>query len=79
VFILRNPKMARYGKKNGRWKGGNPKTYYRKKAGCKRNDGKVVHHLTMTKLEVLNNRRISARAKHNKWHPEKGGNHNTKK
>ena len=73
-----NPKMARYGKNNGRWKGGISKTYYRKKAGCRANDGKIVHHLTRTKLEVLNNRGISARAKHNKRHPEKGGNHKVK-
>lgn len=71
--------MARYGKKNGRWKGGISKTYYRKKAGCKKNDGKIVHHLTRTKVEVLNNRGISAQAKHNKRHPEKGGNHKVEK
>ena len=67
--------MARFGKKNGRWKGGISKTYYRRKAGCKTNDGKVVHHVTKIKTKVLNNRGCSARAKHNKLHPEKGGNH----
>ena len=69
------PKMARIGKKNGRWDGGKSKSYYRRRAGCRPNDGKIVHHKTRTKLVVLNNRGNSAMAKHNKLHPEKGGNH----
>ena len=69
--------MARPGKDNGRWKGGKSKTYYRRKAGCKPNDGKVVHHKGK-KLLVLDNRGCSAMAKHNKLHPEKGG-HNKKR
>ena len=71
--------MARMGASNGRWKGGTSKTYYRRIAGCKPNDGKIVHHKDHNKLnpnpsnlEVLNNRGISAAAKHNKIHPEKG-------
>jgi hypothetical protein len=74
-----NPSMARLGENNGRWKGGVSKTYYRKICDCKPNDRKIVHHLDHDKenpdpsnLEVLNNRGISALAKHNKLHPEKG-------
>ena len=80
--VLKNPKMARWGSDNGRWKGGISKTYYRRKMGCKPNDGKIVHHKNGKKrnpkrgdLRVLDNRGISARAKHNRLHPEKGGNH----
>jgi len=71
--------MARLGENNGRWKGGTSKTYYRPIAGCKPNDGKIVHHKDHDKtnphpanLEALDNRGISAMAKHNKAHPEKG-------
>jgi len=71
--------MARVGEKNGRWKGGTSKTYYRRITGCKPNDGKIVHHKDHTKenpnpsnFEVLDNRGNSAMAKHNKRHPEKG-------
>ena len=74
-----NPNMARYGEKNGRWKNGVSKTYYRKITCCKPNDRKIVHHIDGDKsnsdpsnLIVLNNRGISSRAKHNKLHPEKG-------
>jgi len=74
-----NSNMARVGDKNGRWNGGSSKTYYRRIAGCETNDGKIVHHKDHDKfnpnpsnLEVLNNRGISARAKHNRAHPEKG-------
>lgn len=84
--------MARHGPQNGRWKGGISKTYYRKEAGCKRNDGKVVHHLNRyqrsrreikvlpnrARVNVLNNRGISSRAKHNREHPEKGGFHKSR-
>ncbi len=88
---MKNPNMARNGPKNGRWKGGKSMSYYRKVAGCKKGDGKLVHHtkykskgskkLPFTKdyIVVLNNRGNSARAKHNKEHPEKGGNHFTKR
>lgn len=70
---------ARLGSSNGRWKGGTSKTYYRRIAGCNPNDGKIVHHKDHNKenispgnFEVLDNRGNSARAKHNKVHPEKG-------
>ena len=73
-----NPK-ARLGPENGRWKGGTSKTYYRRIAGCERNDGKIVHHKDHDKtnidpgnLQVLDNRGCSAASKHNKQHPEKG-------
>jgi len=74
-----HPNMARLGENNGRWKSGSSKTYYRNITGCESNDGKIVHHVDHDKfnsdysnLDVLNNRGNSARAKHNKLHPEKG-------
>jgi len=88
---MKNKKMARNGPQNGRWKGGVSKTYYRKEMGCKPNDRKIVHHTKQRKkgtkkiphtnwfAQVLDNRGISARAKHNKAHPEKGGYHVSKK
>ena len=49
------------GKKNGRWKGGRHYTTYRKLAGAKRGDGKIVHHINgvrtdgrKSNLQVLN-------------------------
>ena len=76
--IPKSPK-ARMGEQNGRWKGGTSKTYYRKIMGCKPNDGKIVHHkdhekthISPANLEILDNRGCSARAKHNRAHPEKG-------
>lgn len=33
------------GKKNGRWKGGRHYTTYRKLAGAKPGDGKLIHHI----------------------------------
>ena len=80
----KNPNMARWGKNNGRWKGGISKTYYRRVAGA--GPRQIVHHKKKSKknpkrgdLEVLNNRGNSAIAKHNKLHPEKGGYHPKKK
>ena len=72
--MAKNPNMARFGKNNGRWKGGISKTYYRRVVGCRPNDGKIVHH-KKKKLVVLDNRGCSAWAKHNRLHPEKGGYH----
>jgi hypothetical protein len=77
----RNKNMSRKGKSNGRWRGGRSKTYYRKKAGAK--PGEVVHHKDGKKsnsskknLQVLKpTKGTSSRGKHNKKHPEKGGNH----
>ena len=81
----KNPNMARHGPNNGRWRGGKSKTFYRKHSGCKTNDGKLVHHtkrkrkgskkipFTKDYVIILDNRGNSARAKHNKEHPEKGG------
>lgn len=79
-------KMARTGKSNGRWKGGTSKTYYRKKAGAKANDGTIVHHKDHNKknskksnlTKIKPSKGLSARGKHNKAHPEKGGNHKKK-
>jgi len=63
--------MARLGKKNGRWKGGTSKSYYRKKAGAKTGDGKVVHHKTYKKknLTKKSNYKLVTRGDHNKIHP----------
>lgn len=72
--------MARVGKANGRWKGGVSKTYYRKKAGAKKNDGKIVHHKDHNKKNSSKkNLVLVTPAKHNKLHPEKGGDHRKKK
>jgi len=72
--------MARTGKSNGRWKGGVSKSYYRKKAGAKTNDGKIVHHKDHNKKNSKkSNLSLVSKAKHNKLHPEKGGNHTHKK
>lgn len=77
----KKPSMARTGKSNGRWKGGTSKTYYRKKAGAKK--GELVHHkdgdkknVSKKNLKVIKpGKGISATGKHNKLHPEKGGDH----
>lgn len=72
--------MARPGKANGRWKGGISKTYYRKKAGAKKNDGKIVHHKDHNKKNSSKkNLVLVSPAKHNKLHPEKGGDHRKRK
>ena len=75
-----NPNMARYGKSNGRWRGGKSKTYYRRIAGCEKNDGKIVHHKDHNKLNselknlevIVGNEFISAKGIHSQQHPEKG-------
>jgi hypothetical protein len=65
--------MARTGKSNGRWKGGVSKTYYRKKAGAKTGDGKVVHHKSYKKGELTkkSNYKKLSRGEHNKAHPDR--------
>jgi len=78
---VKNPRMKRSGKSNGRWKSGRSKSYYRKKAGAKR--GEIVHHKDHNKsnsaksnLKVLKpSKGSTAAAKHNQSHPEKGGSH----
>ena len=72
------PSMARDGKKNGRWKDGSSQTHYRNKTKAK--PGEVVHHLDGNKKNnnYSNLKKIS-KAKHNKEHPEKGGNRKCKK
>ncbi len=68
--------MARTGKSNGRWKGGTSKSYYRKKAGAKKGDGKIVHHKDHNKKNSSKkNLKLVTPAQHNKLHPEKGGDH----
>jgi hypothetical protein len=77
----KNKAMARPGKRNGRWKKGISKTYYRKKAGAKK--GEIVHHLDKNKsnsaksnLKVIRpTKKLSAAGRHNQSHPEKGGAH----
>lgn len=76
---VKRPSMARGGKSNGRWKGGTSKSYYRKKAGTKPGDGKIVHHKDgnrsnskKSNLVVIKpSKGISATGKHNKIHPER--------
>ena len=65
--------MARKGKKNGRWKDGSSQTYYRNKANAK--SGQVVHHKDGNKKNnSRSNVKVVSKSKHNKLHPEKGGN-----
>jgi hypothetical protein len=70
----------RLGKSNGRWGGGKSVSYYRRKAGKKPNDGKIVHHVKKgpkggkgygPKAKY----RLVTPAQHNRLHPEKGGRH----
>jgi|SRR5690606_6432208 len=70
---VKNPKMARPGKSNGRFKGGVSKSYYRKKAGAKPNDGKIVHHKTYKKknLTKKSNYKLVSRGDHNRIHPDR--------
>lgn len=71
--------MARNGKSNGRWKGGTSKTYYRKKAGAKTGDGKIVHHKDgnpknskRSNLKLISPKKgVSATGMHNKQHPNR--------
>jgi hypothetical protein len=67
----------RMGKTNGRWRGGKSVSYYRRRAGKKPNDGKVVHHVNKGKKGGKGygpkaKYRLVTPAKHNKLHPEKG-------
>jgi|TARA_Y100001951_G_scaffold24908_1_gene19149 hypothetical protein len=72
------PSMARKGSKNGRWVDGSSQTHYRNKANAK--PGKVVHHLDSNKSNnSRSNVMVVSKAKHNKLHPEKGGDHECKK
>jgi|TARA_Y100000296_G_scaffold26581_1_gene31266 hypothetical protein len=67
------PKMSRKGKKNGRWKDGSSQTHYRNKANAK--SGQVVHHKDGNKKNnSRSNVKVVSKSKHNKLHPEKGGN-----
>lgn len=76
-----NPKMSRPAKSNGRWKGGTSKTYYRRKAGAKPGDGKVVHHKDHNRSNskksnlviIKPGKKISAAGKHNKLHNRRSG------
>jgi len=68
----------RFGKANGRWKGGKSSDYRRRIKHAKK--GELVHHVNknksdnkasnLSKLKPSNG--ISAIGKHNKKHPEKG-------
>lgn len=71
--------MARTGKSNGRWKGGRSKTYYRKKAGAKPNDGSIIHHKDHNRSHnkrsnlqrIKPGKGITAIGKHNQAHPNR--------
>jgi|3_EtaG_2_1085321.scaffolds.fasta_scaffold134991_2 hypothetical protein len=64
----------RFGKSNGRWKGGTSKTYRRRLTKAKTNDGNVVHHKDGNKKNNKPSNLVKVSpAKHNKLHPEKGG------
>lgn len=74
----KDPRYQRLGASNGSYKGGNSAHAYRLKAKAKPHE--VVHHKDHNKqnstpknLKVLTNtKKLSAAAKHNKAHPEKG-------
>mgnify|MGYP003114054857 FL=1 len=70
-------KMARDGSKNGRWIDGSSQTHYRNKTNAK--PGQVVHHEDGNKKNnSKSNLKLITKAKHNKVHPEKGGNRKCK-
>ena len=73
-----NKNMQRFGKSNGRWAKGKSKSYRRRVTKAK--PGEVVHHKDKNKNnnKPSNFQKMSA-AKHNKMHPEKGGDHRKKK
>ncbi len=81
----KNPKMARFGKSNGRWKGGKSSDYRRRVTNAKK--GELVHHKNhnkgdnkksnFSKLKPGNG--MTAIGKHNVRHPEKGRKHKHKK
>jgi hypothetical protein len=74
----KDPRFQRFGKQNGAFKDGTSPHAYRLKAKAKPKE--VVHHVNENKkdvrksnLKVLKNTKgLSAAAKHNKAHPEKG-------
>ena len=69
--------MARVGSKNGRWKDGSSQTHNRNNAGA--GPGKVVHHEDGNKANnSKSNIKVISKSKHNKVHPEKGGNRKCK-
>ena len=74
----KNPKMARFGKSNGRWKNGVSSDYRRRIKNAKK--GELVHHNNHNKKDnkrsnlkkLKPGKGVSAIGKHNKLHPEKG-------
>lgn len=73
----------RFGKSNGRWAGGKSVSYYRRKAGKKPNDGKIVHHVKKGKKYGKGygpgaKYKLVTPSQHNKLHPEKGRKNRTK-
>lgn len=77
----KNPNMARVGEDNPTWKEGISSDYRRRITNAK--EGEVVHHKDEDKknnkksnLQKLKpGKGITAIGKHNKKHPEKGGDH----
>jgi len=74
----KNPRMARFGKTNGRWKGGTSGDYRRRITNAK--PGELVHHKDHNKnnnaksnLKKLKpSKGVTAIGVHNRAHPEKG-------
>ena len=76
--MVKNKNMARMGKSNGRWKGGNSSGYLRRIKNAKK--GELIHHKDGNKSnssksnlgKLKPSKGITAIGKHNKKHPEKG-------
>ena len=74
----KDKRYQRFGKSNGSYTHGHSPHRYRRIAGAKPND--VVHHKNHVKTDVRkknlkvlkNTKKLSAAAKHNAQHPEKG-------
>jgi len=65
----------RLGKNNGRWRGGTSVDYYRRKAGKKPGDKKIVHHLDKRgpkHYSAKSKTKLIPASKHNKLHNRRG-------
>jgi hypothetical protein len=76
--VGKNPKMARWAKKNPKWKGGKSSDYRRRVTGAKK--GELVHHKNKNKADNKKSNFVvlkptktkTAIGVHNTRHPEKG-------